>query len=289
MKIAVVGSSGYIAGFLLNRLAQEEKVENVLKIDQNDEADEFLDLQMPEKFNYDCLKEIDFVVFTAAVSGPDKCANEFEFCWNINVIGTDYFIRQAINRGCKVLFFSSDAVFGEAPVSIFNELAETNSFTPYGKMKESIEQNFRIEKNFKSLRLSYVVSVKDRFVSYCLECMEKNQIADVFHPFYRNCIVVSDVVNVVCWMIFHWEQYKPNVLNIAGKELVSRVRIADELNRYFGNRLRYHIVHPGEAFFKNRPSITQMESIYMEQYHILPDNTFTEKIKRELEETYYEL
>ncbi len=49
--------------------------------------------------------------------------------------------------------------------------------------------------------------------------------------FYRNCIVVSDVVKVVEWMINNWEEFTDFVLNVAGNELISRVRIADEINR----------------------------------------------------------
>ena len=62
-----------------------------------------------------------------------------------------------------------------------------------------------------------------------------------------------------------------------------RIRIADELNRIFKDRLQYKMVLPEESFYKNRPRITQMESIYLGQYAILRDESFTEKIQREME------
>ncbi len=284
MNIAIVGSSGYIAGYLLKRLKSESFVSKVLKIDQNESADAFLNLQKPEKFDYSVLDSIDYIVFTAAVSGPDKCAKDFEQCWNINVIGTTYFIREAILRGCKVLFFSSDAVFGNVPGMIYDENSETKAETPYGRMKKAVEDEFKGNPNFKAIRLSYVASEKDRFVSYCLSCIKSGEMADIFHPFYRNVIVVSDVVDVVSWFIQHWNEYEPFALNVAGKELVSRVRIADELNRHLGNRLKYIITSPGDDFYQNRPKITQMKSLYIQKYKILEDNTFTEKIKKELVE-----
>lgn len=284
MNVAIVGSSGYIAGFLIERLSKEPDIKRILKIDQKEEADEFLNLQEAEKFNYDSLNDIDLIIFTAAISGPDKCADEYDFCWKVNVEGTSTFIENAIKRNCKVLFFSSDAVFGDIPGHIYDEGSETNAVTPYGKMKKAIEDKFKDNHNFKAIRLSYVASARDRFVTYCLNCIRNNVVADVFHPFYRNCIVVSDVVNVVLWMTQHWEEYEPFVLDVAGKELVSRVRIADEINRIFDNRLKYTVSAPDEGFFKNRPKITQMRSLYMQSYHILEDNTFTEKIKKELED-----
>ena len=278
MKTAIVGSSGYIAGYLLKRF------ENALKIDQTSDADVHLNLTETEKFDYSALDSIDYVIFTAAISGPDMCAKEFEKCWNINVIGTEHFIKEVVAHGCKVLFFSSDAVFGDIPGEIFTELSETNAQTSYGRMKKAVEDCFKDNPDFKATRLSYVVSKNDRFVSYCLKCMNTGNTADIFHPFYRNCITISDVVNTVDWLINHWEDYKPQVSNVAGNELVSRIRIADELNRLYDNKLKYVITSPGEDFYKNRPKITQMKSLYLNKYGILKEESFTEKLKKELEE-----
>lgn len=278
MKITIVGSSGYISGYLL------KKFKNVLKIDQTPEADVYLNLAETEMFDYSMLDGVDYVIFTAAISRPDMCANEFGKCWNINVTGTEYFIKNAIAHGCKVLFFSSDAAFGDIPGELYTELSETKAQTPYGRMKKAVEDCFKGNSSFKAIRLSYVVSKNDRFVSYCLKCMDMGEIADIFHPFYRNCITVSDVVNTVDWIINHWENFESQVLNVAGNELVSRVRIADELNRLYDNRLKYVISLPGEDFYKNRPKITQMKSLYLDKYGILKNESFTEKIKKELEE-----
>ena len=282
MKVALVGSSGYIAGFLLNRFKEEHDIESVLKIDQSESADEYLNLLEAEKFNFRSLDEIDYVVFTAAISGPDKCASDFDWCWDINVKGTKYFIKEAIERKCKVLFFSSDAVFGDIPGKIYDEQSETQADTPYGRMKKAVEDEFKDVPSFKCIRLSYVASAKDRFISYCLSCVEKGDTADIFHPFYRNVISVSDVVDVVVWFAKNWDKYEYFALNVAGKELVSRVRMADEINRCLDNKLKYTISTPGEEFYKNRPRITQMRSLYLDKYGILVNNTFTEKIQNEL-------
>ena len=284
MKTALVGSSGYIADFILKRFVKEQDIELVLKIDRNETADVLLDLSEAENFDYNLLDDIDYVVFTAAISGPDQCAKEFEACWKINVTGTSYFIKEAIKRNCRVLFFSSDAAFGDTPGKIYDEESVTEAYTPYGKMKKAVEDEFKGNLLFKAIRLSYVASAKDRFITYCLNCIRNNEAADIFHPFYRNVIVVSDVVDIVTYFALHWNEYEPTFLNVAGKELVSRVRMADELNRFLGGKLKYTISMPGEEFFTNRPRITQMKSLYMQKYGIIPDNTFSEKIVKELKE-----
>ena len=89
--------------------------------------------------------------------------------------------------------------------------------------------------------------------------------------------------DVVLWFAFHFEDYKPFVLNVAGQELVSRVRIADEINRILGNKLKYTVSQPKEGFFVNRPKIAQMKSLYLEKYKILKNVSFTEKLQKELE------
>ena len=68
MKIALVGSSGYISGFIIDRLKDRS---DILKIDKNDEADAYLDLENAVDFDYDKLNGIDYVIFPAAISSPD--------------------------------------------------------------------------------------------------------------------------------------------------------------------------------------------------------------------------
>lgn len=278
-----MGSTGYIAGYILKRFDEDKDIESCLKLDQSEKADVYFDLQKPDKFDYGVLNNIDFIVFTAAISGPDKCASDFDYCWNINVTGTNYFIYEAVKRNCRVLFFSSDAVFGNKSGRIYDEESVTETCTPYGHMKKAVEDEFKDNPLFKAIRLSYVASAKDRFITYCLNCIRNGDAADIFHPFYRNMIVVSDVVDVVIYFAKHWNEYNHTFLNVAGKELVSRIRMADELNRVIDGKLKYTISMPSDEFFTNRPQITQMRSLYMQKYGILPDNTFTEKIQRELE------
>lgn len=283
MRAAIIGGSGYIGKALYNRFQEEPGIACAVRLGQSDENDCYLDLAHPEQFDYSFFDNIDQVIFTAAVSGPDKCASDFELAWNINVIGTKKVIREALNRNCRVLFLSSDAVFGNIPGEVYTELSETRADTAYGKMKKAIEDEFKNSRNFKAIRLAYVVSARDRFVAYCFDCMKERKKAEVFHPFYRSCITLGCVLKMICWMISSWETYQPWVLNAAGPELVSRVRIADEINRFYNGRLQYEICRPGDGFFQNRAGITQMISSYMKQYQILNLNTFTEIFRQEME------
>lgn len=282
MNIAIVGSSGYMAGYLLKRFSDDKNI-NIIKLDRTPGADFFIDLAEADQFDYNILDGIDMVLFMAAVVDQDKCAADFAFCWKIMVSGTEFFIRESLQRNCKVLFFSSDAVYDDIPGYIYTESSKTNAITAYGKMKKYIEDKFISEDKFKTMRLSYVVSAEDKFVRYCLECIKNNKTAEVYHPFYRCCVSVSDVTDAVIWFSENWNYFSPSVLNLVGSELVSRVRIADELNRFLESKLKYEIVYPGDTFYKNRFKITQVRSLYIDQYQIIESNSFTEKIRKELE------
>lgn len=282
MKIAVVGSSGYIARCLIDRLKGENGIDSILEIDRSN-AELSLELRKAETFDYSALNDIDYAFFTAAISGPDQCAKEFQKCWDINVKGTSFFIRQALSRNCKVLFFSSDAVFGEDSGKAFHEESSTCAVTAYGQMKKAVEDTFKFENGFKAVRLSYVASSHDKFIKYCLECVRNGSRAEVFHPFYRNCITLSEVGNIVMWLLSHWESYSHPFLNAAGSELISRVHLVDELIRQTGKSLKYSVTMPDETFFENRPKITQMESRYLYTYGILEVKSFAERFQTELE------
>lgn len=283
MKLAIVGSTGYIAGYLTEIFLKEKESVEIIKIGRNKKADCLLDLACVERFDYSALERVEYVIFTAAISSPDRCAEDYEASWKVNVEGTCSFIRQVMDMGCKVLFFSSDAVYGDTPGQIYTEDIETNAETSYGKMKKAVEDKFCNDLRFKALRLSYVVSSKDKFVSYCLGCIQRNETAEIFHPLYRNCITLREVGNIVTWVLDNWDSFPHTFLNAAGAELVSRVRIADEINRLVKGRLKYRIICPGQSFYLNRPQITQMESIYISRYRIFEKTSFTQSFQREME------
>lgn len=282
-KIAVVGSTGFLGKYIVGMM-KERGGYVILDVARHKDADLWLELDRVEEFDgYDKIANCEFVLFLAAVSSPDACSVDADYCWGINVNATTFFIRKIINQGCKVLFFSSDAVFGSGTGGdVFWEDSATKPITQYGKMKKTVEDLFSGDAKFKAMRLPYVVSANDKFIRYCLECMGNGRTAEIYHPFYRNCVTITDVGNAVLWMIDHWEKLHSPFMNLAGDELVSRIRIADEINRTLQDKLHYRIVDAPDGFFRNRPKIVEMKSLYIKKYKILGDKSFSERIKHEL-------
>lgn len=276
--IAVVGSNGFIGTYLSNYIKRQ--FGSVLDISLTSQAMP-LQLATPETFDYDKLIDYDYIIFTSAISSPDKCDSNYNMAYKINVDGTKYFIQQAIYRSCKVLFFSSDAVFGFQKSRV-NEDTTTISQTAYGAMKKEIEDAFKESYYFKSIRLSYVFSKDDKYTKYLLSCIVNKECAEIYHPFYRNCVSLDEVKNVVIWLIENWEIFNSPFLNVCGRELVSRLRIADEINRLMDADIKYKIKFPGKDFYKNRPAILEMQSLYLKDILVTYNESFSCKVDRQL-------
>jgi dTDP-4-dehydrorhamnose reductase len=132
----IIGKNGFIAKKLLSRNEYQFTTSDV-----NDSSAFYLDLKNSNEFDYTCLNEKTAIIFLAAVSSPDECNNNYKEAYKINVTGTVSFIRQAIKKGAKVLFFSSDVVYGNTTKSV-DENSEINPFGNYAKMKDEVEKNF---------------------------------------------------------------------------------------------------------------------------------------------------
>jgi dTDP-4-dehydrorhamnose reductase len=201
----------------------------------------------------------DFVFLTAAISAPDVCAREHNWAWAVNVTGTSSFIQSVIDCGARVVFFSSDTVYGERE-DVFDETAASNPAGEYAEMKREVEQRFAGNASFKAIRLSYVFSREDKFSRYLAGCAERNEEADLFHPFYRAIVHRDDVVEGALALAARWDEVPEQVINFGGPQVLSRIDFAECLREAHLHDLRFKVTEPGADFFKNRPRVIAMTS-----------------------------
>lgn len=201
----------------------------------------------------------DVVFLTAAISAPDICAREHDRAWGANVIGTSAFISSVIDRGARVIFFSSDTVYGEREDE-FEEKTACNPAGEYAEMKREVEQRFAGYASFKAIRLSYVFSREDKFSRYLAGCAERNEEADLFHPFFRAIVHRDDVLEGALALAERWDDVPEQVINFGGPEVLSRIDFAECLREAHLHDLRFKVTEPGADFFKNRPRIIAMTS-----------------------------
>lgn len=244
--LKVVGATGYIGRRLIQMYPDEVKKIS-LRLDQD-----------ILEYDFDTLNN-DTIAFCAAVSEPSVCASQYEIARKINVESTIEFIEKAIQRSCKVIFLSSDLVYGMSKNN-FDETKLINPFGVYAKMKTEVENKFLENPLFKSLRLSYVTSKEDKFTKYLIDCAEKNIVAEIFDPLLRSVVHRDDVVNVIFSLFKNWQICENQFINCGGPETLSRVDIVEVLKESVFNNIEYTVIKPDKKFYMDRPEIVSMRS-----------------------------
>lgn len=260
-KSLIIGKNGLIAdrlSYLIddmysNNLSYEFTTSS---IEVNNDAI-FLDLENPEKFNYSILKHFSYVILLGGISSPDICQNDPIKSKKINFDGTKFFIHKCLKKGVKVLFFSTDLVYGESD-SVMNELSNVNPKGNYAIWKYGIESAFKNHINFKVLRLSYVLSSNDKYVKYLKECKIKNSIAEVYDSFLRNVIYIDDLILAIINLLKNW-QPEIKVVNVCGVKSISRFDIAKNLL----HENSINVINAPKEFWENRPKNIQVESLFL--------------------------
>jgi dTDP-4-dehydrorhamnose reductase len=277
-KIIIVGATGYIGKQLHVRAIGNSEVYGTSST--GDDGLNRLQLDAPDKFNYEIIQPSDIVFLTAAISAPDICAREYGRAWAVNVTGTSEFVTQVISRGGRVVFFSSDTVYGERG-DAFDETAKSNPAGEYAEMKAEVEKRFLGNPLFKSIRLSYVFSREDKFTRYLSGGAERGEEVELFHPFYRAIVHRDDVVEGTLALAQRWDEFPQQVINFGGPEVLSRIDFAECLQRIALPSLRFRVTEPGDEFFKNRPRVIAMSSDIFPKLLGWPSRTMTEAARVE--------
>lgn len=256
-KIITVGASGYIGRLLHKR----SKADCIAYGTSSTGTAELLPLRLetPVDFDYGLIQPSDVVLLAAAISAPDICTREHARAWAVNVTGTIEFINEVIAGGGRVVFFSSDTVYGERN-DTFDESAANNPAGEYAEMKHEVERRFFGSPLFKVIRLSYVFSREDKFTKYLSGCAERGEEAELFHPFNRAIVHREDVVEGALALAERWDEFPQPVINFGGPDVLSRIDFAGCLKSAALPNLQWRVMEPGGEFFKSRPRVIAMSS-----------------------------
>ena len=279
-KIIIVGATGYIVKQLHVRAITNSEVYGTSSTGQD--GLNHLQLDAPDEFNYEIIQPSDIVFLTAAISAPDICAREHTRAWAVNVTGTSEFISKVMARDGRVIFFSSDTVYGERDDE-FDERAACNPAGEYAEMKHEVEKRFLDNPLFKAIRLSYVFSRDDKFTKYLSGCAERGEEADIFHPFYRAVIYRDDVVEGAIALTQRWDEFSQSTINFGGPEVLARTEFGEVLRDTALPNLRFRVSEPDAGFFKNRPKVIRMASPILASLLGRPAHTLREAAKIEFD------
>ena len=233
----------------------------------------------PLHFDFDTLKMGDTVVFCAAISEPSVCAKDFSKALTVNVITTGDFIHEALSRGCKVIFLSSDAVYGDVNGE-FDEEQPIKPLGVYAETKSIIEKRFVEYPLFKLLRLSFNFFKDDRFTTYLRNCVKEGSVAEIFDPFVRSIVHRDDTVDAIISLTNKWDVCEETIINCGGPETLSRIEFADIIKMVLPN-LQTKVITPEEKFYQDRPAVVSMRSPLLEKVLGRPAKTIREAVAME--------
>ena len=258
MATHLVGATGNIGKRVVEKGGDEINVISrfELKLDQR-----------PLYYNFDAktiggtsIKEGDVIVFAAAISEPSVVSAQFEKALAVNVDSTGEFIETALAKSCKVIFLSSDAVYGEVECG-FDESQPVNPKGAYAEMKAIVEKRFERSNSFKALRLSYNFHKDDRFTVYLRQCAETGVEAEIFDPLYRSVIHRDDTVDAILNLAQDWKlggDY--TYINCGGPHNMSRKDIAKAVRDGALSNLKYKVTQPPAKFYGDRAAFSNMIS-----------------------------
>ena len=227
--------------------------------------------QRPLKYNFDNksiggtrIQEGDVIIFAAAISEPSVVSAQFDKALAVNVESTGEFISKVLEKGCKVLFLSSDAVYGDVE-SGFDESHPVNPKGAYAEMKAVVEKRFEGNPNFKALRLSYNFYKDDRFTKYLRQCAESGVEAEVFDPLTRAVVHRDDTVDAILNIAANWDNADGQYINCGGPQVLSRQQFTEIVKRVALPTLKFKVTTPPAKFYTERAAFSEMYSPNLEK------------------------
>jgi dTDP-4-dehydrorhamnose reductase len=259
----VIGASSFIGKNLIDTF-KSRKIDHYIAYSQQN-------LLGHIKFNLLDLNDLvfqkinknDVIIFLSALSSPDFCESNYIMARSVNVDSTSIFIKRCLSIEAKVIFISSDVVYGGNNF-INNELSIPNPVGKYAQMKYEIEDLFNKQENFKVLRLSYVLSENDKFFKYLSECFHNNEIAEVYDGLHRNVVWIEDVLESIINLSNSFSDIPYKVINVCGDSCLSRVDLLKYYIKNF-NAVKYKIVDTPLSILTSRPNKIEVHSLYLEK------------------------
>lgn len=265
MQYFILGSTGYIGSYLYKRLKNDGY--NVVGTSRRAVDDELIHYDIQSSSIERLLEKADnkeskVAIICIAESNINRCYENYEEAYDVNVVKTKKLMNQLSENGFHVIYFSSDNVF-DGKSGDYTENSQTHPINKYGRMKVEMEQY--IMKNMPKsciFRIPKVVSIYrekqnvftewlEQMQAHNIRCIKGNIISFVcIEDLYQACLIAA-------------KNMMQGLYNIAGDQAYSRAQLAE----MFYKELRILDVDIRECgveefqFKDNRPLNTSMSNI----------------------------
>ena len=172
------------------------------------------------------------VIHTASLTSVEKCENNPELAFHINVELSSMVANVTKRLGIRLVHISTDHLF-EGNVSMLSEEAPRKAINVYGKTKALAESMIEeinpealiIRTNFYAWGTSYRKSFSD----YIIESLRNEKLLSLFDDVFYTPILAENLINIVHELI---ERNEKGIFNIVSDDRISKydfgILIAEE-------------------------------------------------------------
>lgn len=236
MKYFVLGATGYIGSYLYHRLERDGYY--VVGTSRNTADDKLLFFDIKNGNINSFLRGTDknekkVAIVCIAVSNINRCHEDHDEAYDINVVKTKKLIHTLLENGFQVIYFSSDNVF-DGVSGYYTEESQTNPINDYGSMKAQMERYLlQYEPEVCILRISKVVSMKKEKQNVFTEWLEQieNGYIRCIKGSCLSFVCIEDIYQVC---LIAAKKCLHGLYNIAGDKAYSRAELAEEFYRRMG-------------------------------------------------------
>lgn len=192
--LIVSGAKGQLGSDVCSLLKKRNISHTGIDIDDLDITDE----KAVEKFF--CENEVDCFIHCAAYTAVDRAESEEELCMAVNYKGTENIAKQCGERNAKMLYVSTDYVFGGNGTEPFDTDSPKNPLSVYGKSKHLGEK--AVEEYCKKhfiVRTSWVFGENNtNFIATMLRLSESRDEINVVCDQIGSPTYSKDLAKLVC-------------------------------------------------------------------------------------------
>lgn len=237
MKYLILGATSYIGDYVYKRMKENHitVVGTYCHKAYNSEMIKF-DIQNNDIELLFCkMKEIpDTAIICIAQTNFDRCADDYETAYNINVTCMKKLLYELDVRGIKVIYISSDNVF-DGRKGNYTEQDVTSAIGKYGMMKEEME-HFILNKfpQMCILRIAKPISVRRSQRNLLTEWVRKRSANEPIRCIRNNYISFVAIEDIFRICILAGENDLKGLYNVAGDKTYSRKELAMKFIQYLG-------------------------------------------------------
>ena len=260
MKILVTGSNGLVGNALDRVLSRSEHKHINTARSLGGTSSEILDIT-----DYDSVEGVmkkflpDVVINSAAMANVDKCEEDREKCWSVNVDGVKNLVKACDKYGSHLVHISTDYIFdGKKEGGVYLEDDEPSPLGVYAESKLAGEREILssgISSSILRTILVYGIHERHNIVTFVKDSLERGEQVNLVSDQVRMPTFVDDLAGAC---LSAAEKKAGGVFNISGSDHMSYLDIGNAVAEHFSldKSLINHVKTSDLSQLAPRPLVT---------------------------------